>query len=115
VSQEPVLFNESIRNNIRYNKQNATEEQIVRAANESNFNPEVEKIEEVVPLNEVEAEKKKKADKVKKDNKDKKDKKDKAEGKKPDGVGFDKNVGVKGSHISGGQKQRVAIARVILR
>ena len=35
--------------------------------------------------------------------------------KKPDGTGFDKNVGVKGSHISGGQKQRVAIARVILR
>lgn len=31
------------------------------------------------------------------------------------GVGFDKNVGPKGSHISGGQKQRVAIARVILR
>lgn len=30
-------------------------------------------------------------------------------------VGFDKNVGVKGSHISGGQKQRVAIARTILR
>ena len=32
-----------------------------------------------------------------------------------EGVGFDKNVGVKGSHISGGQKQRVAIARTILR
>lgn len=31
------------------------------------------------------------------------------------GTGFDKNVGVKGSHISGGQKQRVAIARTILR
>lgn len=29
--------------------------------------------------------------------------------------GFDKIVGVRGSHISGGQKQRVAIARVILR
>ncbi len=29
--------------------------------------------------------------------------------------GFDKNVGLKGSHISGGQKQRVAIARAILR
>lgn len=29
--------------------------------------------------------------------------------------GFEKNVGVKGSHISGGQKQRVAIARAILR
>ena len=34
---------------------------------------------------------------------------------RPDGTGFDKNVGVKGSHISGGQKQRVAIARVVLR
>lgn len=30
-------------------------------------------------------------------------------------TGFDKMVGVKGSHISGGQKQRVAIARVLLR
>lgn len=30
-------------------------------------------------------------------------------------TGFDRNVGVKGSHISGGQKQRVAIARTILR
>lgn len=30
-------------------------------------------------------------------------------------TGFNKNVGVKGSHISGGQKQRTAIARTILR
>lgn len=37
------------------------------------------------------------------------------EKKKLDGTGFDKNVGVKGSHISGGQKQRIAIARAILR
>jgi ATP-binding cassette subfamily B (MDR/TAP) protein 1 len=102
VSQEPVLFNESIRSNIRYNKQNATEEQIVRAANESNFNPEVEQIEEAVPADGSE------------DEKGKRSKRDEA-GKKPDGKGFDKNVGVKGSHISGGQKQRVAIARVILR
>ena len=29
--------------------------------------------------------------------------------------GFDRSVGIKGSHISGGQKQRVAIARAILR
>lgn len=34
---------------------------------------------------------------------------------KDHGTGFDRNVGVKGSHISGGQKQRVAIARTILR
>ncbi len=32
-----------------------------------------------------------------------------------DGTGFNRSVGVKGSHISGGQKQRVAIARAILR
>lgn len=30
-------------------------------------------------------------------------------------TGFDRNVGIKGSHISGGQKQRVAIARAIIR
>ena len=30
-------------------------------------------------------------------------------------TGFDRGVGVKGSHISGGQKQRVAIARSIVR
>ena len=47
VSQEPVLFNDSIGNNIKYNKYDATREDIVRAANESNFNPEVEKVEEV--------------------------------------------------------------------
>ena len=36
--------------------------------------------------------------------------------KEEDGkTGFDRGVGVKGSHISGGQKQRVAIARAILR
>jgi ATP-binding cassette subfamily B (MDR/TAP) protein 1 len=29
--------------------------------------------------------------------------------------GFNKKVGVKGSHISGGQKQRIAIARALLR
>lgn len=45
VSQEPTLFNETIGNNIRYNKLNATHEEIVTAANESNFNPEIHKIE----------------------------------------------------------------------
>lgn len=30
-------------------------------------------------------------------------------------IGFEKNVGPKGSHVSGGQKQRIAIARAIIR
>lgn len=42
VSQEPVLFNDTITNNIRYNRHEATHEDIVRAANEANFNPESE-------------------------------------------------------------------------
>jgi ABC-type multidrug transport system fused ATPase/permease subunit len=33
VSQEPVLFNETIGNNIKYNKYDATYDDIVRAAN----------------------------------------------------------------------------------
>lgn len=41
--------------------------------------------------------------------------KEEVQKKKMDGTGFNKNVGIKGSHISGGQKQRVAIARAILR
>lgn len=42
--------------------------------------------------------------------------KDKEESEEEKGkTGFDRGVGVKGSHISGGQKQRVAIARAILR
>lgn len=40
VSQEPVLFNNTIGWNIRYNRLRATREEIVGAANESNFNPE---------------------------------------------------------------------------
>lgn len=41
--------------------------------------------------------------------------KEKIETTNTKGQGFDRNVGIKGSHISGGQKQRVAIARAILR
>lgn len=46
VSQEPTLFNDTIGNNIKYNIHNATLEDIRRAANESNFNPEVEKFQD---------------------------------------------------------------------
>ena len=40
VSQEPVLFNNTIGWNIKYNRKGTTQEEIVAAANESYFNPE---------------------------------------------------------------------------
>ena len=73
------------------------------AANESNFNPEKDAIEVV---NDPPKNKKNRNEDI--ENEPRKQ-------KKLDGSGFDKNVGIKGSHISGGQKQRVAIARVIIR
>lgn len=36
VSQEPVLFNGSFRDNIKYNKEDATEEEIIEAATKAN-------------------------------------------------------------------------------
>lgn len=60
------------------------------AANAAYFNPEKDVVEESTAVNQ------------KNDS-------------NPNDRGFDKNVGVKGSHISGGQKQRVAIARVMIR
>lgn len=47
VSQEPVLFNDTIGENIRYNRFETIREEIVKASNEANFNPEQEKIEVV--------------------------------------------------------------------
>jgi len=40
VSQEPTLFNDTIGENIKYNRFETTQEEIVAAAIESNFNPE---------------------------------------------------------------------------
>jgi ATP-binding cassette, subfamily B (MDR/TAP), member 1 len=45
VSQEPTLFNDTIGNNIKYNRDPTHFEEIVWAANESNYNPESEKNE----------------------------------------------------------------------
>lgn len=47
VSQEPVLFNDTIGENIKYNRFETVREEIVAASNEANFNPEQEKIEVV--------------------------------------------------------------------
>lgn len=84
VSQEPMLFNLSFRENIRYNKYEATEKEIRMVAEEAKATAFIEGNEKI---DHIEA----------------------------SGEGFDRNVGLKGSHISGGQKQRVAIARAILR
>lgn len=86
VSQEPVLFNGTFAENIRYNADNATMADIEKAAVQANAMSFILGNEQT---NLTAAE----------DN----------------STGFNKNVGVKGSHISGGQKQRVAIARTILR
>lgn len=85
VSQEPVLFNGSFKENIIYNLENVSDsalENVTMRANALSFILGDEKV--LVKENSNE-------------------------------TGFNRNVGVKGSHISGGQKQRVAIARALLR
>ena len=89
VSQEPVLFNASFHENIKYNLTTATERQVRSAAAEANALAFIEGEEKMEGVRQ--------------------------EGTEKLGAGFDRSVGLKGSHISGGQKQRVAIARAILR
>lgn len=89
VGQEPYLFNSSLQYNIKYNKHDATDEDMKKAAFISNASKFIEK-DEAFAGNEDENEEK-------------------------EATGYDRNVGVKGSKLSGGQKQRVAIARAVLR
>ena len=105
VSQEPVLFQGTVAYNIKYNS-NATMEEIQAAAQKANALQFIEAnqfdiVDEASPL---------KKNNIDKNNKDK--------GKQQSqqtGMGFDRQVGSKGSQISGGQKQRLAIARAIIR
>jgi len=87
VSQEPVLFNGTIEYNIKYAKENASEQEMKAAAEKANALSFIENNE---------------FDVVNHD--------DKAQG-----TGFKRLVGPKGSQLSGGQKQRIAIARAILK
>jgi len=87
VSQEPVLFNGSIEYNIKYSKENATDEEMKAAAQKANALSFIENNEFDV----IEAE------------------------GDMQGTGFKRQVGAKGSQLSGGQKQRIAIARAILK
>jgi ATP-binding cassette subfamily B (MDR/TAP) protein 1 len=87
VSQEPVLFNDTIKYNIKYNDPNITDDQMIEAAtvaNAMNF--------------------------ITKDERENTDQKGPRENS-----GFDRQVGLKGAKLSGGQKQRVAIARTVAR
>ncbi|KAK3580598.1 hypothetical protein CHS0354_002696 [Potamilus streckersoni] len=77
VSQEPTLFNSSIRENIAYgdNSRIVTIEEIIQAARSANIHNFISSL----PL------------------------------------GYETNVGAKGTQLSGGQKQRIAIARALIR
>ncbi|RUS91669.1 hypothetical protein EGW08_000642 [Elysia chlorotica] len=77
VSQEPILFDRSIADNIAYgdNSRTVSMDEIIQAAKSANIHNFVQSL----PL------------------------------------GYDTNVGSKGTQLSGGQKQRVAIARALIR
>lgn len=96
VSQEPVLFNSTIRYNIKYNKPEITDEQMINAATVANATKFINKDSQDNHQDDV--------DKINiltvDDN---------------DGSGYDRKVGLKGNKLSGGQKQRVAIARTVVR
>ncbi|TMI73235.1 MAG: ABC transporter ATP-binding protein [Bacteroidetes bacterium] len=75
VTQEPILFNDSIANNIRLGKENATEEEVVQAAKVANAHNFIAHKE----------------------------------------MGYDSNIGDRGSKLSGGERQRLTIARALLK
>ena len=91
VGQEPVLFNETIGNNIKYNRYETTQEEIMQASIVSSAIKFIQKDEQ---------EHNEKGATVNQDE---------------DGQGFDRKVGMRGNKLSGGQKQRVAIARTVVR
>ena len=85
VPQEPVLFDESIEYNIRYNDHTITDEQIRTAATVSSSIDYIDRDDDIEQMEDR------------------------------DGKGFKRSVGLKGSKLSGGQKQRIAIARTVVR
>ena len=90
VSQEPVLFNGTIEYNIKYAKDNATDQEMRTAAERANAISFIENNEFDVIGDDKEALAK-------------------------FGTVLHRKVGPKGSQLSGGQKQRIAIARAILK
>ncbi|EAR93470.2 ABC transporter family protein (macronuclear) [Tetrahymena thermophila SB210] len=100
VSQEPILFNASIEENIQYNSENITCEHIKQAAQQANALKFIEEFQN---------------DEQTKEKNEDKENQMKNENKNQLGDGFQRKVGPKGSQLSGGQKQRIAIARAIIK
>lgn len=75
VNQEPILFNDTIFNNIAFGVENATMEDVIAAAKIANAHDFIME--------------------------------------KP--LGYDENIGDRGTKLSGGQRQRISIARAILK
>jgi subfamily B ATP-binding cassette protein MsbA len=75
VSQEAILFNDSVRSNIIFGAENATEEEVIAAAKAANAHDFIT----AMPM------------------------------------GYDSNIGDRGSKLSGGQRQRLTIARALLK
>lgn len=93
VSQEPVLFNGTISENIKYNSEGIKHEDVKEAARQANALGFIEKNDfDTIDQKEKDGKKAKKL-----------------------GSGFNRKVGPKGSQISGGQKQRIAIARAVIK
>ncbi|KAL4481127.1 hypothetical protein ABPG72_015082 [Tetrahymena utriculariae] len=91
VFQDPILFDDSFKENIKYNTQDVTFDDIRRAAIQANA------------IHFIEGNEKRQED-LHNENQT-----------LTSASGFDRKVGIKGSQISGGQKQRVAVARAILK
>lgn len=75
VNQEPILFNDTIFNNIAFGVENPTMEEVVAAAKIANAHEFIMEKE----------------------------------------LGYEENIGDRGSRLSGGQRQRISIARAILK
>ncbi len=99
VSQEPVVFHGTIAENIRYNQDSMTFEQIRRYAEQANALGFIERDENLKQAEDNNLQPGQIAIDI--------------DANKKSASGFDKNVGSKGTQISGGQKQRIAIARAI--
>lgn len=97
VSQEPALFNYSIRENIKYCDSNASEESVRNAATIANALKFIENSEFENNNNTNNATNQLSNDVT------------------ASGTGFDRVVGPGGNQVSGGQKQRIAIARAMIK